>query len=540
MQSVASEFVRGQESQQGNGWGFDPAETSSSPIEQELAVLRHQLEAVLSDRQIPMGIRCTVLDGRLIVVAHHRPEVALEPMEVLRSLRSLIQSCQMAFARRVRLYLRVMGGAVPYARCYFTLAFRDQAVLAGAIDPSAHEQAVHEQTAHEQAVHDQATQQPPSIVEPPLVVEAASVAEEASVGEDGGEPLQWVAWLESDTTTLARWNDFGARYQGHLVHPALQLEAWLSLRKRRWPWDNGLEHYGTITSGMAVLGLALSGYLVSSPCVSGACPELETAQALGQQSVSLMAEAQDTTDLRAAQDYLDGAMEALDRIPTWSERSAEAVQLAERYQEQVAVLGQAIAAADLADAAERQSRSPVGAVETWGTIQLLWQQALDQLQGIPMDSPLYGFAQRQIDAYQTRFAFAKAQREQEADGQQQLQMAKQEIRMAQLQHGKATNELEWELTRVAWHTAIERLRGIAPDTQAGVEAQRLLLAYGEIPGELGDRLSVGLLATPSVPPLGDTAGGDRVYQTPANWADLSQTIPVPPPPVVIPSEEPSF
>jgi hypothetical protein len=503
MQSVASEFV----SEQGNGWGFDPAQTSPNPVEQELAVLRHQLEAVLSDRQIPMGIRCTVLDGRLIVVAHHRPEVALEPMEVLRSLRSLIQSCQMAFARRVRLYLRVMGGAVPYARCYFTLAFRDQAVLAAAVDPTA--------------------QQPTPDIDPPSLEEAR------------GEPLQWVAWLECDTTTLARWNDFGARYQGHLVHPALPLEAWLSLRKRRWPWGNGLEHYGTITSGMAVLGLALSGYLVSSPCVSGACPELETAQALGQQSVSLMTKAQDTTDLRAAQDYLDGAMEALDRIPRWSERSAEAVQLAERYHEQVEVLGQAIAAADLADAAERQGRTPVGAVETWGTIQLLWQQALDQLQEIPFDSPLYGFAQRQIDTYQTRFAFAKAQREQEADGQQQLQMAKQEIRMAQLQHGKATNEVEWELTRVAWYTAIERLRGIAPETQAGLEAQRLLLAYGEIPGELGDRLSVGLLATPSVPPLGASAGGDRVYQTPANWADLSQNIPVPPPPVVIPSEEPS-
>lgn len=461
----------------------------SSSLQAELEQLRQQLEQLLQERNIPLGIRCAMVNDRLVVVGHHGQDTVLEPLWALRSLKTLLQALPLTVTQRVRLYLRVMGGALPYARCYFTVTPTQTPALVGTV-------------------------------------------EDAASGDAEENMLRWSAWLECDTTDLVRWDDFGARYQGTLVHP----NAWLGRRDRqRWSLGEGLDRYVAISSSMAVAGLALSGLMVSAPCVSGACPELETAQVLGQQSLQLMQQAQDTEDLRDAQMYLDGAMGVLDTIPGWSERSPEARQLSDTYQQQLVTLDQAIAAAELASSAEQQSQNPAQIIEHWGTIQLLWQQAVDSLNTIPTDSPLYPFAQRQIEDYQTRLAFARDQRSQEADGQRQLLLAKQEIRLAQVRHAKATSETEWQQTQVAWNTAIERLQVIDPGTQAGVEAQRLLMAYGDIPQELGDRLTAGILVTPSVPPSGQvtentTASGQRIYQTPINWSDLSQDVPIPPPP----------
>jgi hypothetical protein len=291
-----------------------------------------------------------------------------------------------------------------------------------------------------------------------------------------------------------------------------------------------LDQYLAVTSSMAVAGLALSSLMLGHPCVSGACPELEAAQSLSQRSLTQMQAARTVAQVEQAQDYLDSAVDLLDSIPQWSPRAAAAQALAQDYQQHRAMVQQAIAAAELAAVAQDHSSLPATDLTAWAEAQMLWQRAIDQLRAIPADSPLAAFAQTQIAGYRTQLAFVREQRSRELAGQERLVRAKQNIQLAQIFHAKAETPEDWEHVWARWQAAIEQLREISTATRAGVEAERLLLAYGEIPEQLGDRLQTGILTTPKLPPEPQV---EPVMQTPIDWTDLERDIPIPPPPAIV-------
>ncbi|MBD1913601.1 MULTISPECIES: hypothetical protein [unclassified Leptolyngbya] len=440
--------------------------------EAELRSLGNHLETLLQERNIPVGIRCGFQDGRLIIVGFHPPEVILEPVQVLQSLQNLVASFRLAFTRRVRLYLRVLGRPLPYARCHFL-------------------------------VDDQ---------------------REFVVPEELTEPVQITAWLEDIAADKATPFSEDLQPRGALLAPEIHVVDWEVVHNRgNWAWVNGIENSLAVT---AVMGMALSGYLVSQPCVGGACPQLQTAQTLGQEFQQRLAVAQNYDDLKEAQDYLTGAVSLLETIPPWSGRSPEARTLSANYREQTKQLEQAMAAARLAITAWDKSENFINQLESWATIQLLWQDTIDKLEAIPPDSPLYAFAERKLELYRPKLALAKEQRALEAVGQEELFIARQEIQQAQNKHAKAVTATDWEKVWTIWDTAINRLHQISPETQAGLEARRLLAAYGGIPRELGDRLQIGIPDNPEPPP-------ERSYQTPVNWANLNMDVNIPPPPLIL-------
>lgn len=439
--------------------------------EAELRNLGDHLETLLQERNIPVGIRCGFQDGRLIVVGYHAPEAILEPVQVLRSLQNLVASFRLAFTRRVRVYLRVMGRPLPYARCHFL-------------------------------VDDQ---------------------REFVVPNEPSEPLQITAWLEDVVADRVVTADGDPQPCDALLAPEIHTVDWETVRKQgSWAWASGIENYLAVT---AVAGMALSGYLVNQPCMGNTCSELQTAQALGQEFQQRLAVAQNYDDLKEAEAYLTGAVGLLETIPRWSGRSPEARALVIDYQDQAKSLSQAIDAAKLAITAWEKTESFTNQLESWATIQLLWEEIIGKLETIPPDSPLYAFAQQKLELYRPKLALAREQRLLEEVGQEELFIAQQEIRQAQNKHAKAVTLTDWQMVWQIWDTAINRLRQISPETQAGVEAQRLLSAYSAIPQDLGDRLQIGILETPEPP--------ERSYQTPVNWANLNEDIDLPPPPLII-------
>lgn len=445
----------------------------------DLQTLGAHLEQVLRDSHGPLRVRCGVRGDRLIVVGHHAPDVALDPLQVLRSLRTTLCLFRLTFARRIRLYLRQVGQTLPYARCYFTL--------------------------------DDMEPLPPA---------------------DSRIPLQLTAWLDDGSpaptaATAAAPGD--AAPAGALLPPEIRSVDWFQEMPGA-PGGRRLDHYLAVTSGMAVAGLALSGLIIGHPCVSGACPELDAAQSLSQRSLTQMQAARTLAEVEQAQDYLDSAVDLLQAIPQWSPRAADARTLAQDYQQHQALLQQAIAAAELAAAAQSQSSLPTTDLTAWAEAQLLWQRAIEQLQAIPADSPLATFAQTQIDGYRTQLSFVRQQRSRELAGQERLTRAKQTIQLAQIYHAKAATAADWERVWASWQAAIEQLREISAETRAGIEAERLLLAYGEIPEQLGDRLQAGILTTPELPPEPQV---EPVMQTPIDWTDLERDIPIPPPPTIV-------
>lgn len=442
----------------------------------ELQRLGAHLEQWLRENNVPLGVRCGIQGDRLIVVGHHPADAGLEPLQVLQSIQATLQLFRLTFTRRIRLYLRRVGQMLPYARCYFTL--------------------------------EELEQLPPA---------------------ESFIPLQLTAWLEDLPPTEEALPQDGAA-TGSLLRPEIDSVEWFEEPLPSTAGVRSFEQYLAITSGMAIAGLALSGFIMGHPCVSGVCPEFAAAQSLSQRSFEQMQGAQTIAEVEQAQDYLESAVDLLDAIPTWSPRAAEARTLSEAYQQHTAILQRAIHAAHLAASAQEHSALPGTDLTTWAEAQMLWQEAIAQLENIPTDSPLAPFAATQMEGYRTHLAFVREQRSQEMAGQERLTQAKRNIQMAQIFHAKAETPEDWERVWASWDAAIGQLREISTETRAGIEAERLLLAYGEIPQQLGDRLQAGILVTPELPPEPQQA---PVLQTPIDWADLEREIPIPPPPEVV-------
>ncbi|MEO1146329.1 MAG: hypothetical protein AAFY26_12135 [Cyanobacteria bacterium J06638_22] len=444
----------------------------------ELQQLGGQLERFLRESNVPLVVRCGQQGDRLIIVGHHASDVRLDPLHVLQSIQATLRHVHLTFTRRIRLYLRKVGHTLPYARCYFTL----------------------EEIAQRSMVED-------------------------------GSPLQLTAWLEDLPPVLETGTSPQpeAMREWGLLRPDIDVVEWFQDAPRTIGGQS-FDQYLAVTGSMAVAGLALSGFVIRHPCVSGICPELGAAESLGQRSFTQMQEAETVAQVAQAQDYLEGAVDLLDAIPRWSPRSSEARTLLQGYQPHSASLQRAIAAANAAELAQERSRLPEADLKAWAEAQMLWQEAIAQLQAIPEDSPLNRFADIQLETYRAQLAVVQDQRSQEVDGQEHLNHAKRYIQMAQIFHAKAETPEDWEQVWANWNIAIEQLREISPTTRAGIEAARLLEAYGDIPTQLGDRLQAGILATPELPPEPQVA---PVIQTPIDWTDLEQEIPIPPPPEIV-------
>ncbi|MGG6294046.1 hypothetical protein ACQ4M4_06445 [Leptolyngbya sp. AN02str] len=454
----------------------------------DLRSLGHQLETYLSKRQITLGVRCALQDERLIIVGHHRADTPLEPVQTLRLLQRLVKALHPAIAQRVQMYLRKAGEQTPYARCHFVLQSPELRLVPGTVS------------------QDETVRSPANPAASLRVVDAVpqmgnhqSTQEPTSNGVD-----------VADAASKGLWNVA--------------------------EWDEKL----TIIGGLSVIGLAMGGYTLAQPCVLGdTCSELQTATVLQQESSQILKTAASQQDLIQAQAYLQGALGLLETVPQWSGRSPEARQLSTDLTQQLERLNAALSAASLAQTASQQSQVPLYDASSWDRVLGLWQRAIQQLKTIPQDSNLYRFAQTKQAEYEQRMAQVQMQMQQETEGRKLLSIAKQEIQLAQAKHAQAKTPEDWQLTQVAWQVALSRLQNIPQQTVAGMEAQRLLDAYGKIPKDLGDRLQAQVSAMQyaasnhSAPGSQATQGGQAATVNPySNDIDAMLSHFLPPPPSI--------
>ncbi|MBW4652221.1 MAG: hypothetical protein KME20_04085 [Kaiparowitsia implicata GSE-PSE-MK54-09C] len=431
------------------------------------------LQTALRDQQLDVGVRCAVQNGQLIVVGHHRNDVVLEPVQVLRSLQQLIQRHHPDVISRVRLYLRKVGNSTPYARCHFALHPADLALVPGASQSRA------------------MRPDPSRLLAPSAEIVSGRAVSGGAVSGGAIAPFgtatervpssfsQLTPGMAADTVTVSS--------QDVTSRPAVRV--WVGDAKSDRPaWSDNLGEKLAITGGLTVVGLALGGYSVVQPCVFDSCPELGQAEVLERESQHLLQTATSQQDLAIANSYLQSAVGLLEAIPRWSGRSPEAQAALHRLNQQSDLLNAALSAADMARTAQQQSRVPLYDANSWHTVRSLWRSAIQHLEGIPETSSIHGFAQERLTEYRAALTQVEQQMQAEAQSRQLLQIAKQELQIAQQQNTQATSPEEWQFTLSAWQVAVDRLQQIPQDTVAGLEARRLLVAYGDRPQQVSDRL----------------------------------------------------
>ncbi|HEY9615649.1 MAG TPA: hypothetical protein V6C64_02335 [Microcoleaceae cyanobacterium] len=225
-----------------------------------------------------------------------------------------------------------------------------------------------------------------------------------------------------------------------------------------------------VAGGLGAVVMAGAGFLLSRPCVIGACESLQTAQQTSQQAAELAKTAKSPAELAQIQQQLVDAQRSLDSIPSWSGQYATAQALQQSLQ-------QVTAAESQAEAAQQKMKTVPQSVSEWQATQSLWQQAIAQMQAVPPDSALHAFAQERLADYQQSLAATKKLMAMEQQAQKQLQSAKDTAQIAEARQGIAQELQDWQLVQSTWQVASNSLKPISQMTTSYAEAQQLQANY---------------------------------------------------------------
>ncbi|GAB4466426.1 MAG: hypothetical protein OHK0037_22140 [Elainellaceae cyanobacterium] len=420
--------------------------TNLSATELSLSVeeLGRTLEAFFRQRQLPVAVRCALQGDCLLVVGNHRIDMPMNPRQVLQILEARIHALQIRSIQQVGLYLRIVGQPKPYVRRQFLLNQAPPKPVLSGIAASA--------TAGTGAIA------PPAAIPIPKPVPAAPPARPA-----GFKAPQPIAPKDSDSIPAQ-----GSRTNSQ---PAPRASAPTA--------DAGADHR-LLLAGIGAVGLALGSYVLTQPCTIGACPQLQTAELLGNKSFTVVTQAPAAPDLAAAQQYLTGAIDLLDTVPIWSRHRDASSKLRQQYQQQSDVLKALMQADQLAIAATQSSEAPVLNPQAWQLIRNQWEAAIQQLESVPVASPFYASATAKLERYRDQFALVQTRLQQEEAAGQRLTEAKQLLKLAWERQQHAISQKRPDLAEAVvatWEAGIDRLQQVPSNTSATFEAERLLAVY---------------------------------------------------------------
>jgi hypothetical protein len=420
--------------------------TNHSATELSLSVeeLGRTLEAFFRQRQLPVAVRCALQGDRLLVVGNHRADMPLDPRQVLQLLEARIHALQIRSIQQVGLYLRIVGQPKPYVRRQFWLNQAPPKPVLSGVAASA--------TAGTGAIA------PPAAIPIPKPAPAAPPARPALL-----KAPQPIAPKDS-ASILARGTQKNSQADPRTPAPTA---------------DAGADHR-LLLAGIGAVGLALGSYVLTQPCTIGACPQLQTAESLGNKSFTVVTQAPVAPDLATAQQYLTGAIDLLDTVPIWSRHRDASSKLRQQYQQQSDVLKALMQADQLAIAATQASEAPVLNPQAWALIRDQWEAAIQQLESVPVASPFYASATAKLEGYRDQFALVQTRLQQEEAAGQRLTEAKQLLKLAWERQQHAISRKRPDLAEAVvatWEAGIDRLQQVPPNTSAAFEAERLLAVY---------------------------------------------------------------
>lgn len=241
--------------------------------------------------------------------------------------------------------------------------------------------------------------------------------------------------------------------------------------------NQGSRRLAIATMGLASLGFAAGLYGATRPCVIGGCVPLSTADQLGDKSQRMMQQAQTWTDLEAIIPPLTQAVEVLEPVPVWSSHAKSAQAQKESHARHLGQINQMIEVEQAVKHANQLSAQTVYSFEDLQTTRSLWQSAIDDLELVPLDSPLHGFAQTHLANFQPQLVQSDQQLQTEKKANATLDMAREAARLAQVRQGVAQSLENWQFVRVTWLVALNRLKEVESGTLAAQEAERLMPFY---------------------------------------------------------------
>ncbi|MGB3535633.1 MAG: hypothetical protein WBA13_19220 [Microcoleaceae cyanobacterium] len=227
-----------------------------------------------------------------------------------------------------------------------------------------------------------------------------------------------------------------------------------------------------------VLMLALgSVYALTRPCVIGECGAIDEAKSYSQGAEEILQTVSSAKAPGLAKQDIDAAIAELEKIPFWSPYYGPARRLLSNYRQESNELGAVVAGLRLAGLASQKGQNPPHTVPEWETLKNLWEEAIAQLQQVPLESLIYPFAQERLNQYQDAVTEVRGRLILEREAQDTLLIAKQAAQVATARQGVATQADSWQLVYDTWQQAANTLASIPVGTTAHQDAQLLLARY---------------------------------------------------------------
>jgi len=450
---------------------------SPPPTYASLEALSQGLTAYLHIRDVEpeLEISCVEHGGRLLIMAQHdAPEVS-DPNVVLKLLEAAVADVMPALGLAdsawaevesvpLRIYLRLAAVHQPYAMHTFTWRLDDAAKVVFPADQTSASGSL----ALDQAASDDSAAN---------YLKFTEAGSEAEPTDPGAQPLL-NAKSESPKGEESSLSDAALALPSTAIQPPSS-QSWPQqgrqlgeqmLRFMRYYWSYGV-------AAMILLGSGLFAYALTRPCVVGSCDRIDQAEEFyGLAQATLLANPSGE-DLQAAQSDLQAAIDIVSPIPNWSFHYPAAQVDLERYQDSIIALNAVVQAQDIAAEAANLSQNPPHPVERWVNVHLLWQQAIDRLETIPADSPVFDYAQKKRYEYRENHSAIGRRVVAEEEAEANFNTAIQTGQLAQQRMETANSLAGWQLATKEWQAAIKGLSLVPQGTMAYAEAQAQLKVY---------------------------------------------------------------
>lgn len=218
-------------------------------------------------------------------------------------------------------------------------------------------------------------------------------------------------------------------------------------------------------------------YMLTRPCVIGSCKPLQQARSLSQTAIQTAQTTDSALAVVEAHQQLSEASYLLGTIPAWSPYYNEAQAVLNSYEDQAVALGQVVDALEQANVAAQRSQNPPHPLPEWREIRWIWRDAIEELEKIPPENPLYGLVQRKLGEYRANLDGINQRIAIEQQAQDRITAARKIEQLAAARASAATSPSNWQETASTWTTAIEQLQQVPQGTMAHDEAQQLLAIY---------------------------------------------------------------
>ncbi|HEY9904054.1 MAG TPA: hypothetical protein V6D43_16765 [Candidatus Sericytochromatia bacterium] len=414
----------------------------------DLAILGDLLQAGLQSKlseSVPVQVRCLLKDGTLVILVENPADVVLNSQQTFDFLEQTILEEHSSVSPQVEMYLKVAGQKQAYASHLFALEPLAQA------------------NASDTPVED--VPDAPAIPDSPGAQTSGSTSVKT-------EPSQSPEASETPSTLPHPWDEPIQENDSQRNEPPQETPA--PVQGRLKPALIPLIVAGT---GLSLLFVASTVYVLSRPCVVGSCKVIPEAQALSQTSATRLQNPQSGKEVLEAQQQLKEAIQLLEPIPAWSSHHGKAQELIKAYKAQAEQVNQMVTALKTAARASYKSENPPHAPSQWIEVQNMWREAIAQLEQLPTDSNLQPLAQEKIQAYKANLGQTSQRLLKERQAQGYLKAAKDAGLIAQARQGVAQSSEHWQLVYSTWQTAMNRLKQIPQGTMAYQEAQQLTAMY---------------------------------------------------------------